>query len=599
MKERKKNPKWIGIITGLALVICIAVIWFALGRSKPLTGLTGKTSEEIVAGMGIGWNLGNTLDATGGSRADALSQEQSWGNPAVTKELIDAVKDAGFTTIRIPVTWYKHLSDDSTYTIDKDFLDRVKTVVDYAYEDDLFIILNVHHEEWLNQPGLAEDYEALGVELSAIWKQLAETFADYDQHLIFEGMNEPRMAGTDMEWSGNQEAHAAVNYLNQVFVNTVRASKEGHNGERCLMIPGYAASNSLAILNSIAIPTVNGDPADNLIISVHCYSPYDFCLSDSRQDFDPDDSACVGDIDNTFRNLQSLFLDNGIPVVIGETSATNQNNTEEREEWAYYMGSKAAAYGIPIVIWDNGANGSTGGENHAYINRRTYEWNYPTVVQALMKGKNSVSWGSGRDETVTAESVLGGEIIWVDSRGLTSTAQWDYTYIVTGAKSYYYKEGCVVAILYDGGGEPKIVLDSAVKNAWWIPVDPDRIETFEDKKVAYFTAEDILREAKSAGVDDPVDLRNMSVLAANANITTYEICLLGSVPTVTYIVNGLHYASGTNLPVEPVYPNLEFMGWYTTKDYRPGTEYTGGAVTENTTVYAKFRLLSGYDKPKK
>lgn len=595
MKEQNKRGRWLlGIICILCITGLICFIIFQRMSRTDTKELSGYTAEEIVARMGVGWNLGNTFDATGGNMLNVYSQEQSWGNPKVERELIHAVKEAGFTTIRIPVTWYRHLSEDGTYTIDREFLDRIKTIVDYAYEEGFFIILNVHHEEWLNVPELAENHEILGVELSAIWSQLAENFAEYDQHLIFEGMNEPRMAGTALEWGGSQEAYAAVNYLNQVFVNTVRSSGSGYNSERCLMIPGYAASSSPAVLESITIPTVGGEAAENIIISVHCYSPYDFCLSDARMNFDPEDSACVGDIDYLFSNLQSLFLDNGIPVVIGETSATNKDNTDEREKWAYYMGSKAAAYGVPIVIWDNGADGNTGGENHAYINRRTYEWNYPTVVQALMEGKESIAWGTGREavaETDT-QSLAGGRVLWSDTDGLTSSALWDYTYIVIRARAHYYDEGCEVAVIYTGSGEPKLILDSEMNNVWWIPVDASRIEELEGKKAAYFAAEDILKEMYAADVKNPAELRNMSFLAADDTITTYEISILGGVPTVIYKVNGVDYAVGTELPKDPSYTNMEFLGWYTTKNYQPGTEYTGGEVLEDTTVYAKFGLRS-------
>lgn len=595
MKEQNKRGRW---FLGIILLLCFTgIICFMTFRRMSRTDteeLRGCTAEEIVARMGIGWNLGNTFDATGGNVQNVYSQEQSWGNPKVERELILAVKEAGFTTIRIPVTWYRHLSEDGTYTIDQEFLDRIKTIVDYAYEEDLFIILNVHHEEWLNVPELAENHEILGEELSAIWSQLAEYFAEYDQHLIFEGMNEPRMAGTALEWSGSQEAYAAVNYLNQVFVNTVRSSRSGYNSERCLMIPGYAASSSPAVLESITIPTVDGEAAENIIISVHCYSPYDFCLSDARMNFDSEDSACVGDIDYLFDNLQSLFLDSGIPVVIGETGATNKDNTAEREKWAYYMGGKAAAYGIPIVIWDNGAGGNTGGENHAYIDRRTYEWKYPTVVQALMEGKESIAWGMGREAVLETDtqSLTGGRVLWSNTDGLTSTALWDYTYIVTRARTHYYAKGCEVAVVYTGGGEPKLILDSEMNSVWWIPVDASRIEELDDKKAAYFTAEDILKEMYAADVMDPAELRNMSFLAADDNITTYEISILGGAPTVIYKVNGMDYAVGTELPKDPSYTNMEFLGWYTTKDYQPGTEYTGGEVSEDTVVYAKFGLRS-------
>lgn len=601
MKKLHRKEKYILGIIGL---FCIAglICFFRYNNHKNTDMKESRvyTAEEIVAQMGIGWNLGNTFDATGGNEQNVFSQEQSWGNPIVDRELIHAVKEAGFCTIRIPVTWYRHLSEDGTYTIDRAFLDRIKTIVDYAYEEGMFVILNVHHEEWLNVPELDENYEALGVELSAIWSQLAEFFGEYDQHLIFEGMNEPRMAGTDLEWSGKPEAYAAVNYLNQVFVNTIRSSGTGYNKDRCLMIPGYAASSSLAVLESISIPTVNGEAADNIIISVHCYSPYDFCLSDARRDFNPEDSACTGEIDHLFSDLQTMFLNNGIPVVIGETGATNQDNTPEREKWAYYMGSKAAAYGIPIIVWDNGANGNSGGENHAYINRRTYEWNYPTVIQALMEGKNSIAWGTGRDALPETEiqSLLGGMVLWSDTDGLTSAALWDYTYIVMKARAHYYAEGCEVAVVYTGNGEPRLVLDSDINQVWWIPVEPERIDEMDGKKVAYFDAEDILREMHNAGVEKPDELRNMSVLAANDSISAYEVCILGGIPVVIYKVNGLDYAVGTELPGDPAYTNMEFLGWYTTRDYQPGTEYTGDAVSTDTTVYAKFRLTLRFNTPK-
>ena len=356
--------------------------------------LTGLTAQEIVAQMGLGWNLGNTFDATGGNQNDLYSQEQSWGNPKVTAELIHKVKEAGFNTIRIPVTWYRQLSKAGSYTINPAFLARVKEVVDMAYAEGLFVIINVHHEEWLNCKTLDTDYVKIGEQLAAIWSQIAAEFADYDQHLIFEGMNEPRMKGTSTEWNGTPEGIAAVNYLAQVFVDTIRTDAQGHNGERALMIPGYAASSSAAVLNAIQLPQWEGKQAENLIVSVHCYTPYDFCLADTQVNFNRLFTSHTTQIDMIFYTLKGLFLNEGVPVIIGETSATNKDNTTARENWAYYMGLKAATYGIPIIIWDNGHNGNSGGECHAWIDRRGEELSpWPTVLNALFEGANSVEWG--------------------------------------------------------------------------------------------------------------------------------------------------------------------------------------------------------------
>ena len=380
-------------------MLCTLFAAMMLLTTMPITAtaeeLTGLTASEIVAQMGIGWNLGNTFDATGGSKSLVYSQEQSWGNPKVESALIKRVKEAGFTTIRIPVTWYRQLSYDGKFIINPAFLARVKEVVDMAYAEGLFVIINMHHEQWLNSKNLDKDYEKIGVQLAAIWRQIADTFAEYDQHLIFEGMNEPRLAGTPAEWNGTKEGSAAVNYLNQVFVDTIRTDAQGYNGERALMIPAYAASNSAILMNRVVIPQWNGEQAKNIIASVHSYSPYDFCLSDKLSTFDPKQHA--SSINEVFINVKYFFLDKGIPVVIGETGATNTNdNTEERGNWAYYMAQKAATYGVPIIIWDNGASGKSGGECHVWINRRGDEITpYPELLERLFEGAASVEWGSG------------------------------------------------------------------------------------------------------------------------------------------------------------------------------------------------------------
>ncbi len=374
-------------ILGAAAIGLLTASAFPMSAKAAGEKLTGKTASEITAMMGKGWNMGNTFDATGGNRSDVYSQEQSWGNPKVTKELIDGVKDAGFDTIRIPVTWFRHITKADNYKIDDDFMARVKEVVDYAYDNEMYIILNVHHEAWVNDKDIDKNYKEIGQELTAVWQQIADTFADYDQHLIFEGMNEPRAEGKAYEWTGTQSCYDAVNYLNQCFVTTVRENGKGQNGERALMIPGYAASNSSTVLKSIVLPEVGGKQAENLIISVHCYSPYNFCLSDAQETFNPTNPSDTGDITTMLGNLKSLFLSNGIPVVIGECGATNSHdNDDARKAWFTYMGEVTKAAGVPAVVWDNGARGKSGGECHNYFNRKTGEPAYPELITAFIYG---------------------------------------------------------------------------------------------------------------------------------------------------------------------------------------------------------------------
>ncbi len=583
------------IALAIAVVLLCSDLTFDVNEitteAATASALTGKTAEEITADMGFGWNLGNSFDATGGDSSDVYSQEQSWGNPIVTKKLIKAVSDAGFTTIRIPVTWYNHISDDGSYTIDSDFLNRIKTVIDYAYAYDMYVILNIHHEDWLNVSTLSEDYVEIGEELNAVWEQIADYFAGYDQHLIFEGMNEPRLVGEDNEWTGDADAYTAVNYLNQIFVSTVRSSQKGYNDERCLMIPAYAASNDYSVLSALSIPTYNGEACNNVIISVHAYSPYNFCLSDTQTTFSASSSSDTGAIDTVFETIDKLFLSQGIAVVIGETSATNSGgNTSARAAWAAYMGKMAAGYGVPVVLWDNGYDGSSGGECHSYIDRSTGDLLYPSITTALLEAKDNITWGSLRSEnTDTVTSLVGGSVIWSDTDGLTCTNTWDSSYIQVSAQSQWFVEGRQIAVVYTGSSAPYLILDSAEVSAWWIQVTPSSTSTVNGKKVAYFDFDDIEEAYTQNGVTDPSQLRYLSVIATGSNTTTYEVSVIGDY-IVTFMVYGEVYAQQTSLPSEPTMTNMEFDGWYSTKDYQSGTEYTGGTLASDLTVYAKFNL---------
>ena len=354
---------------------------------------TAMTSLEFTAQIRAGWNLGNTLDATG----EGLSSERSWGNPTTTPEMIQAVKDAGFNAIRIPTTWEKHM--DENYNIHADWMARVKEVVDYAYERDMYIILNMHHEEW-HYPTY-DNLETTSARLAACWKQIAETFIGYDEHLIFEGMNEPRWKNTEWEWNGgNDEGRDVVNQLNKVFVDTVRATG-GNNAHRFLMICPYAANCGEAALSALELPD---DP--RIIVSVHAYIPYGFALADSGTSrWVSDRPGCTAEIDTLAEVLDRLFISKGIAVIIGETGARirhiNVDSTAETEGtaepeqirirndefrcyWAEYFFGKFSETGIPCFWWDNGAFFS--GETFGLLNRYSCEWDSPEVVEAIMRG---------------------------------------------------------------------------------------------------------------------------------------------------------------------------------------------------------------------
>ncbi|HPU63884.1 MAG TPA: glycoside hydrolase family 5 protein, partial [Mobilitalea sp.] len=303
-------------------------------------------SVELIKEFSIGWNLGNTLDATGSS---LLSSEVSWGNPYTKKEVFDAVKDAGFNIVRIPVSWGKHLGPAPDYKIHEEWLDRVNEVVDYAIDNDLYVIINMHHEEW-HFPSY-ENFENANVILTSVWTQIAERFKDYDEHLIFEGMNEPRMKGTPFEWTGgNAEARDVVNKLNQSFVETIRASG-GNNPYRHLMIPTYAASADPKTWTDFIIPD-----DEKVIVSIHAYTPYNFALNKNGTSvWSPDNPSDTDEIDNLINNIYEYFISNGHAVIIGEFGAMDKNNLQDRVNWARYYVQKATEKGIPCIWWDNGA----------------------------------------------------------------------------------------------------------------------------------------------------------------------------------------------------------------------------------------------------
>ncbi len=331
---------------------------------------TELTPLEFTAQIKVGWNLGNTLDATG----SGLSSETCWGNPLTTEEMILTVKEAGFNAVRIPTTWEKHM--DESYNIDPEWMDRVAEVVDYAYGNDMYVILNMHHEEWY-YPDEANK-ETASAQLEACWTQIAEHFKGYDEKLIFEGMNEPRWKNTSFEWNGgNDEGRAVVNHLNQVFVDAVRATG-GNNEQRFLMVCPYAANCSESTLTALELPD-----DDRLIVSVHAYIPYSFALQQNGSKRWIKDRQ-TADIDTLAEVLDRLFISNGTAVIIGECGAMSRGNDEYRTEWAEYYFGKFKEIGVPCFWWDNGAFSS--GETFGMLDRRLMTWRYPTVLEGIMKG---------------------------------------------------------------------------------------------------------------------------------------------------------------------------------------------------------------------
>lgn len=369
---------------------------------------SNTTSVEMAKNMAIGWNLGNTLDATDNNTNYGASTELNWGMPKTTKEMITAIKDAGFKTIRIPVSWHNHVSTDGKYMVNSEWMARVKEVVDYAYSQGMYVIINIHHDNMkistINSNAgfaLSDNTDVKNKSktyIKNIWLQIATTFADYDEKLVFEVLNEPRDVGGEFKgnewWTNNKAMIDIITEYEQVGIDAIRSVKGNKN--RFIMVPGYAASGSdINILKLYTMPTDSSK--DKLILSAHAYSPYEFAMSDSKdKTFGSDDKASL---DSIFAALKSNYTDKGIGVVMGEASASDKNNLSDRVEWASYYFSKAKEAGIPVILWDNMVTVGTGGdinsgECHGYYNRNANSWYFPTMITAMMKavyGENYTS----------------------------------------------------------------------------------------------------------------------------------------------------------------------------------------------------------------
>lgn len=345
---------------------------------------------EFTRNMRTGWNLGNTFDAEGylgWFRGGEEKMETAWVNVMTTPELIKAVHDAGFNTLRLPVSWHDHV--DKNDVISPVWLHRVHEVADYALDLGMYVIVNIHHDnsEKFLYPDEAH-YERSAEYLSAIWTQVAQEFKDEDEHLILESMNEIRLVGTNWEWNYNKydptckEASECVNRLNQLFVDTVRAQGDW-NETRYLMVPAYCANAEYACLDTFTLPQ---DQVENrIIVEAHAYTPYDFALNLNSKDqsFDPTVLAKTSQIGGFMNKLYQKFIMNGIPVVIDEYGALDKGgNLQSRVNFAAYYVASASTRGITCCWWDNCAF-SGSGELFGLIDRKTCTWVYPDIALAI------------------------------------------------------------------------------------------------------------------------------------------------------------------------------------------------------------------------
>ncbi len=355
-------------------------------RSPIPAEVSGKTATQLAGMMGKAWNLGNALDST----SDGTVGETLWNNKfPVSKEMFDAVKVAGFDTVRIPVSYMDKIVEnaDGTYTIDSAYMARVKQVVDAAISANLFVIVNIHNDGgngvedmWLDITKTGDEFTAVQNKFAGVWSSIANTFADYDQKLIFEGFNELNN-GTQNEPSASDLSN--VNELNRAFVTAVRNS-DGKNSDRVLVVAGYNTNIDYTVMTG-GFAKPNDTANDRLMLSVHYYDPYDFALEETD---DVIDWGVISDrmyMQNQLKKISDFANTDNIkmPVIIGEYGAVDKDNTIERATYLENLNTYAAQYNIVTAYWDNGVTGNYGfGLFNRDTNAVTTTGN--TLIEAIM-----------------------------------------------------------------------------------------------------------------------------------------------------------------------------------------------------------------------
>lgn len=323
------------------------------------------SSLELTKEMGVGWNLGNSFDVTDVDKT-------VWGNPLPDKSMIDAVKNIGFTTVRVPVTWYTH-QNASNFSIDAEYMKSVQEIVNSAVRNKMFVIINAHHENsWVS----INDANASQVEsrLNSLWTQIATVFKDYGDSVIFEVLNEPRNGGTPNEWNGGTAAERSLlNNYNKTCVDAIR-NTGGNNEKRHLMIPTYAASVVQSAMDDLTIP--NDDP--NIMISLHAYDPWPFAGEGNNQWGTDEDKQ---ELTNLLDNIKTFWVDGQQrAVIMGEWGAVRKNDLAIREEYYSLYAKSCIERGLIPIVWDDGGD-------FGLLNRNTNTWNYQSLAERIVNAQ--------------------------------------------------------------------------------------------------------------------------------------------------------------------------------------------------------------------
>ena len=364
----------------------LTFIWLLLAFGIQSQAQDFESATDAVKNMGVGWNLGNTLDANGTGISDVVQSETYWGQPVTKPELITMMKEAGFGAIRVPVTWYAHIDGDGN--VDAAWMKRVHEVVDYVINAGLYCVLNVHHDTGAHDNAWViadnDNYEKTKARYENLWTQIANEFKDYDQHLLFEGYNEMLDKYNSWCFAGFQrpdgynadEAASAYKGLNgyaQSFVDAVRATG-GNNTQRNLVINTYAAANGNGNWNAhltdvlTELTTPSDVTKNHLAYEVHAYPT----LNNGKNE-----------VDDIIDKVNTYLLPKG-PVILGEWGTSNVDKAQTDYdlapktflEFCRYMVQKAKENNIATFYWMGLSDG---------VYRSYPAFNQPAIAEAITK----------------------------------------------------------------------------------------------------------------------------------------------------------------------------------------------------------------------
>ncbi len=381
MKQRKKRLQNLFLCLILLMSSCFGQchITRETKAAESREVMRNLTSMELVKDMTLGWNLGNSLDVCVADRdgdgtidntPSGSVDETLWGNIRTTPEIFTSLKNQGFNAVRIPVTWRDHLGEAPDYLIDESWMNRVQEVVDYAYDQGMYVIIDLHHDggddtefgAWIRKA--STDKEAVLEKYTAIWRQIAERFQNYSDHLIFESVNE--VGFDDLFPSKGCEL---LNEINQTFVDLIRSSG-GNNTKRHLLIGGYWTDISATSNGFFQMPE---DPQKRCILSLHYYTPWQFCTTDEQKTWG---STLDGEeMQNNLDIIKESFIDQGIPVIIGEFGVGHGTEAESRIRFCGHLISRCKAMGVPCFYWDNGEE----------FDRSKLEWRTEGLAEAMLQ----------------------------------------------------------------------------------------------------------------------------------------------------------------------------------------------------------------------